>query len=716
MKKIFSLILALTAVMALNATTIIKTVSELKTENGWEVSKGNQINTKATNFDLDEVINISTTGTPNCGTVWGTDPNIDWRLYQNKGGNLIISADEGYFISAIKLNFSTTNTGVLKDENDQVVSSNDYLLYDDEVGTLRFTVGNSVASVTNGQVRVTSFEVWYYEEGEEPDQPDIWVPDTISVTQALALIAEGDEKSHYIRGLVYQEPFSPFNGCIAWWMKDEENENDSIEAFKMKKDAATPFASVEEAQGMIHEGDIVLIFANGICNYTNQTTHATFAETTEGYFAETLEEGTRISMAFDSLYVDYNRRSEEAELTFTGSESGEHATVLSLVLSDISKFAGFYKLADSIDVDDELIPNVELFNMTDNSTTLLKASLKATFVSVEGDVYTYNIIFKGKDPDGVNYDFRGEIFVTCNDANFGKYDDGSLIPKYTVARAIQEGQNGNTDIAYVYGYVSKIERQYNHANSSGQKFANAEFYLSDDPESTAETLFEAYACTPVDIVDSLVLEHQLYYVFGPLSLFHGKVEISKGTYNPVDALPEDILGPDAELEPDTISAERAYQIGKDLPEPAVKEESVTDKLYFIIGIVSARSFAEYDTEYNNQTWLMGNTPDYDGSMIQIYRAKPDASDPAKVGDKMAVTSRIKKYHGQKDDGTEYFSISTETGAQAIHTDLEIPDDADTAIPQILMDESLTRIIKTMDKGQIVIIKDGVKYNILGTRL
>ena len=715
MKKIFSLIFALTAVMALNATVLTRSVSQLVEDSAWTVSAGRNIGTIATNFDLDTVINISTTGTPNCGTFWGDGANIDWRLYQAKHGNVTISAKEGYLINAIRLTYSSLYTAVLlqEDSTTQYLSEDIYVL-PEQSDSLTLIVGNTDPAVKKGQAQIKIFEIWYSAVGETPDLPDlpvVWVPDTISVSQALALIAEGDENSHYIHGVVYQAPFSPFNGCIAFWMHDEESRNDTIEAFKMKKDANTPFASVDEAQGLIHEGDKVLIFANGITNYTNKTTHATFAETTEGYYVETLESGLRVNMVFDTLYVNYNSRWEEAELRFHGIEGTSDVNVTSLIQNNITKFAGFYTLQDSIDFDEVMMPNIKY-----GETTLLGVTMKATYVSVADNVYTYFIVLLGQDVEGVPYEFRGELFIVCNDANFGKYDDGTLIPKYTVGRAIQEGQNGNTDVAMVYGYACQIDYQYNDLKSGGQRYANADFYLSDEPDTRAATNFEAYHCTPAELADSLVVLGQLYCIFGSLTKFYDKVEISAGTYRVVDKLPDDIAYPEIEPEPDTISAERAYQIGDELPNPELTKESITDKRYFIIGIVQEKSFGEYSTEYNNQTWLMANTEGYTGSMIQIYRAKPDAEDPAKVGDKMGVLSKIKKYHGKRDDGSEYFSISTEQGAAAVHTDLEIPDDADTAIPQILMDESVKRTIKTMDKGQIIIIKDGVKYNILGTRL
>ena len=137
------------------ATTISKTITELATANSWTISSGNDV-TCYTSFDLDSKINISTTGSANCGSVWGTTTK-DWRLYQNKSGNVVVTAANGYTLSSVTFTYSVGNTGTLKLGNNNVASESEVSL---SGSTATFTVGNT-ASATNGQVKITAITVKY---------------------------------------------------------------------------------------------------------------------------------------------------------------------------------------------------------------------------------------------------------------------------------------------------------------------------------------------------------------------------------------------------------------------------------------------------------------------------------------------------------------------------------------------------------------------------
>ncbi len=104
-------------------------------------------------FDLDSNITISTTGDDDCGSFWGSD----WRLYQAKSGNVVITAKEGYELVSVKLTFGNKNSGVLKDGETTVSSATVVNL---SGSSKTFTVGNS-GTATNGQIKITAFEVVY---------------------------------------------------------------------------------------------------------------------------------------------------------------------------------------------------------------------------------------------------------------------------------------------------------------------------------------------------------------------------------------------------------------------------------------------------------------------------------------------------------------------------------------------------------------------------
>jgi hypothetical protein len=156
MKTMFLLCALVTGSTCAWATTVTKTVNTLVTELGWKTSSGSTINGLYTSFALDENITISTSGEPNCGSVWGTTAK-DWRLYQNKSGDVTVTAASGYTISSVTFTYNVKNNGTLKDGTTTVASASEQTV---NAASKTFTVGNT-GSATNGQVQITQFSVTY---------------------------------------------------------------------------------------------------------------------------------------------------------------------------------------------------------------------------------------------------------------------------------------------------------------------------------------------------------------------------------------------------------------------------------------------------------------------------------------------------------------------------------------------------------------------------
>ena len=136
--------------------TITKTIDQLKEANSWSVSSGSTIKGCYTSFSLDDNITISTSGKPNCGSIWGTN-TYDWRLYQTQNGDITITAKEGCSLSSITLIYSINNNGCLI-YNSTTLSSNSPITVS---GTkVTFIVGNT-GTDKNGQIKITSFSITY---------------------------------------------------------------------------------------------------------------------------------------------------------------------------------------------------------------------------------------------------------------------------------------------------------------------------------------------------------------------------------------------------------------------------------------------------------------------------------------------------------------------------------------------------------------------------
>ena len=160
--------------------TITKTMSEIISANNYTVSSGSDV-TLYTSFSLDAVITISTSGEANCGSFWGTNPNNDWRLYQNKSGDVTITATSPYELESVTITYNISNTGILKDGTTEVSSGTAVAC---SGSSKTFTVGNS-GSATNGQVKITSISVTYSGSSSSPTLSSIAVKTAPTKTSYL---------------------------------------------------------------------------------------------------------------------------------------------------------------------------------------------------------------------------------------------------------------------------------------------------------------------------------------------------------------------------------------------------------------------------------------------------------------------------------------------------------------------------------------------------
>jgi DNA/RNA endonuclease YhcR with UshA esterase domain len=142
-------------------TIVSWTMSELMTAKGYEKNKC------YTTLELSSSVRMSTTGEPNCGAFFGTSPNNDWRLYQNKNGNLTVSVADGCSLKLVQLTFSVANNGQLYNGNDVVATGTTAI--ECEGSSITFTVGGTA---DNGQVKVTAVKVVYTGSGEFDPLPD----------------------------------------------------------------------------------------------------------------------------------------------------------------------------------------------------------------------------------------------------------------------------------------------------------------------------------------------------------------------------------------------------------------------------------------------------------------------------------------------------------------------------------------------------------------
>lgn len=151
-----------------NVNTLTVSMTKYTEDNGCTISAGSDA-TIYDCLDLSGAVRMYTTGEANCGSFWntsGTNTTKQWRLYENKGGDVTIQVADGCNLVSVKITYAATNNGILKDAAGSDVKSND--VYETSGTSVTFLVKNTSESATNGQVRITDIEVKYTGSGTLP--------------------------------------------------------------------------------------------------------------------------------------------------------------------------------------------------------------------------------------------------------------------------------------------------------------------------------------------------------------------------------------------------------------------------------------------------------------------------------------------------------------------------------------------------------------------
>ena len=143
-----------------------------------------------------------------------------------------------------------------------------------------------------------------------------------------------------------------------------------------------------------------------------------------------------------------------------------------------------------------------------------------------------------------------------------------------------------------------------------------------------------------------------------------------------------------------ITPEEALEIGD-----ALEVGATTEATYVVKGYVTFAK--EYATTYKNQDFYMASDPAND-SESNFYAFRASVAEPGvAVGDLVTVKGKIKKYQHSSGD----ISIQIEKGQ------CEIVEKAPTtAVDNVTLNQNIT---KFFENGQLVIIKNGVKFNAQG---
>lgn len=610
MKKFFFLILALVAVTAVNAKVVkfdFTDPTALGITPSAQASKGVEL--PAEGLTVDGVLMTS--------------------VKVQKNANVLFTKSDGatYELRTYNTNKITFNAG---EENITVVEfAGSDVNYSEVTG--KSWTGEAVEVTFTGTAtsKITSITLTIGEAAQ------VWTPDTISVSQAIALVGEGDAHDHFVKGIVMGAPFityASFSGKASFWLRDYVNEGDSIELYDGAGLGGAKWASLDEAQQTIHKGDSVLVYAGALALYSAKQ----FYEITGGYYAEMLganpdvpEDTTEIPELPEGVISCADAVAAAASIA---DATAENPTVK----GDAVKIRGYVTYAYSASngkqsawIDDEkggkgLLQGAYL--------VVEEAVAKDDYVEIEGTLAKY---YRTKQAD---------VIVEVVDGKMAKV--GSVTPTpvaldtITVARALEIGtalaDNGVSDKEYVIGgFVSSIETYFDPT------YKNETFWITDEKgsraASNAENAFYVYRGKP-DTEEEIGLDAKVYVTCTIKKYVkEGKdpvIENEKAcNVAVVEKGQEEIV--------ESITVAQALEIG-------AGTTGTTEGRYEITGYVSSIHEA-YSSQYGNETfWITDTKEDRTNDpakAFEVYRGKPNTKAEICLDAKIKIVCKIKNYKG-----------------------------------------------------------------------
>jgi len=527
-------------------------------------------------------------------------------------------------------------------------------------------------------------------------KPEPWTPDTISVSEARQLIATSDplmNKSHYVKGVVASPDFGKtWPGWAMIWMTDIDNPADSLEGYKIYKDAnSTTWASAEEIPCGLN--DTVMLFADGLTKY------GSIYETTSGYYVETLGKSSAINAnsifkhAFGALQkgksADDKYYKYDVILSKVGPGDDENALHMLINSAKEKGIAGTYKLKaiqpDSSYVDDEG-PVAGSLVLTYNAASgnFNTYGVKATF-TLAGSVYNIDTTYSISGVDS-NYD----PFVLSDDRPFIPNDGDTITCAQAVSYAKTLGSATSTMTVWVRGYATGFQTIKGRTQQS--------VHMADDASAT-KGIFMGYLCY-TQALDSIIKGDEIL-VKGNISYYAASsmAQISKGNiYRIGGSSTQRYRNPQLEARPDTaITVEEAMVIGNALTTDSVGDTKETDKEYTVYGYISEVS---YQMDKDSASWMMSDAIGTAGD-LKAYKCRIEALICS--GDQVFVTGKISKF--QKTAEAALIEISKgKAGFISLSTDIH-------EVAATIKKTNTAK--KVLVGGQFYIVKDGVIYNAQG---
>lgn len=630
MKKFFTFVALMGAAIAVNATIV-----ELKP------SQFTAVDQAAVNQTVNEV---------SLAITKGTITSDQFRIFQHQ--TITISAEKE--ISAVVLNCTASGEAKYGPGNFDPLTG---YTYSGKVGTWIGTSNSVALKAEKAQVRVSSILVYF--DGETPEV-DTWVADTITVADALKLIADNDPlmaKSHYITGIVTERPFNTFKtfdeGRASFFFSSHPEKTDSLEAYQIFAGKGNKkWVSLDAVRDSIHIGDTVRVYADALTLYKNASTGVEIPEITTGYFDKMLGKNPNPPVFVpDTLTV---AQAIEYGMSLDSMATSQNEYVIKGYALNPGAFSLLYRNQG--------------WNMADDAANSLKQEFKAfncspllgedTVKVLAGDsLLLFGKLKKFYDKDSKKFIIEVEQGVAQIVAPVEGERAVDLVPvEVSVAQALEIGStlaSGATSpkLYIITGYTSAIETPFD------KQYKNETFWIADDPTSEANTnadgAFYIYRGKPSNEKELGV--HAKIRVKTDIKNYKGTIENNEAN------IPVEVLEEGQPFVPDTITVAEAVELAKDLA-PTTGSSPCTK--YVVVKGFAVKLFSNK----NGNHWYMSDDPTDEKGDLEAYA--PTVDKEVAQGDYMYLAGCIIKY-GSKEPYT--FEISKGVAKHGVAPVVEIKE-------------------------------------------
>lgn len=532
-----------------------------------------------------------------------------------------------------------------------------------------------VFNVIKSTLQINSLTIEYGNAGETPAETKV---DTITVSQAIARINAGQKGECYVKGVVAGDPFTLGNNGPAFYMTDIANPADSLEGFKIGKDASTMYKDADEMAEAFGMGDTILIYASGLDKYN------TIFETTGGYFCKVLGKSSAVVLdwAFGSAYLGEGGWTLEI-----AKANNDTKNVITLKFKSDKKDA----IAGSHNVEAGSSLSVEGANtaISAGSITLKFKEIGPNSLNIYTTQATFNAgdkIYRLKsDIEFFGANSEGDEIILAGDRPF-KPTEGQEITcaqAKEYALSLASGATGDITVTVV-GYVTDL-------------FSNGKTFWMDDKSGSTKTV-QAYMFKTLTPATKELENGAKVKVTGKMTNYNGTAEVKDGAVEIIEG-GKDIVTTEATVAEALTAAK------------ALEQNKTSEATYAITGYISD-IVEEFKADKGNMSFWMADNLGEHPMEFQAFRVTCTEELAAKLrpGAKVKVTAKVTHFHQDAKPATE---------TEAEKPERTVYETVQGGTVELLVESGVENInadvqaVKFIENGQIIIIRNGVRYNVQG---